>query len=163
MIDRKAGDCMEYMSAAAEIQELKEILEFVLSKLEETSDRPASRKLRYELRLACEEVLVNIANYAYPRGSGMVTVGCEKRDGRFIIETIDAGIPFNPLTAEDPDICCEMEERSMGGLGLFILKNTMDKITYQRRGEQNVLTMEKSCDGAGPSSRHKEPCGREAK
>lgn len=134
---------VKFLSISAESKNFKSVLDFVFSQVRNISGA-LGRKPEYELKLVCEEVFMNIVSYAYPEATGMVTVGCEVDDeGRLLMETIDSGIPFNPLELEDPDFDDDLENRSIGGLGIFILKNTMDHISYERRNGQNVLHMEK--------------------
>ena len=93
--------------------------------------------------VAIEELFVNVANYAYGDGEGDVSFGIgfneESRNVTFIMR--DKGIPFDPLKKPDPDITLSAEERSIGGLGIFITKKTMDSIEYAYENGENVLTM----------------------
>ena len=87
------------------------------------------------------ELFSNIAQYAYAPGTGPATVRVEtEEDPRAVILTfIDRGIPYNPLAAEDPDITAPAEERSIGGLGVFLVKKTMDDVRYEYREGRNIL------------------------
>lgn len=102
-------------------------------------------KVQIAISVAIEEVFVNIANYAYPEGDGEAGAAFsfdpESRIATFVLR--DHGIPFNPLRQDDPDITLSAEEREIGGLGIFITKNTMDDVTYCYENEENVLTMRK--------------------
>ena len=96
----------------------------------------------HEIELVVEEALVNIFNYAYPKGDGEVTVICRTgQEGRLIIETVDKGLPFDPLSREDPDLTLDIAERKIGGLGVFLMKTLMDEVRYRREDDKNVLTL----------------------
>lgn len=108
-----------------------------------SDDMPISKELRFRLRLCIEEVVENIVNYAYDGGNGWIEVGTQLADGLLTITLKDEGIPFNPLEQEDPDITLTAEDRQIGGLGIFLCKQMMDKLEYERNGDCNVLKMRK--------------------
>lgn len=96
--------------------------------------------------LAFEEIFVNIVNYAYPNTKeGMVTVkyGINEGTGVFHMIFIDDGVPYNPLVKRDPDVTLSAEKRNIGGLGIFLCKNFLDKMEYVYENNQNVLITEK--------------------
>ena len=95
-----------------------------------------------DIELACEEILVNIINYAYAEHEGDIEVIC-KSDGEriFLIEILDAGIPFNVLESEAPDLDASLMDRKIGGLGIFFVKQLIDEINYLRVDNNNVLTL----------------------
>lgn len=95
-----------------------------------------------ELELAMEEILVNIFKYAY-RGAetGEVDISCSDHDGNLIVEVVDSGVPFNLLGASDPDITAGVDERAIGGLGIFFVKQLMDDVQYRREEDRNKLTL----------------------
>ena len=94
-----------------------------------------------EIELALEEVLVNIFNYAYPQSPGDVEVSCKLEAGRLIIEIIDSGIPFDVTARTDPDLTADVEERKIGGLGIFLIRKMVDEVKYRRENDQNILTL----------------------
>ena len=95
------------------------------------------------LRLACEEIVVNITSYAYPEGSdGYLDVEIQKTD-RIIIRFEDGGVPFNPLEHKNPDVTLPWKQRRIGGLGIFLLRRKMDDIHYDHVDNKNILTIEK--------------------
>jgi anti-sigma regulatory factor (Ser/Thr protein kinase) len=97
------------------------------------------------VKLAVEEIFVNIALYAYKDGAhGMVELRCSVRDGAVLLEFEDSGAPFDPLSHKDPDVTAGLEEREIGGLGVFIVKRIMDSVEYCREGGRNLLRMIKS-------------------
>ena len=103
-----------------------------------------SHKELLPIRLACEEVVVNIISYAYPYDqSGYIDVDVEKTGNRIVICFKDGGRPFNPLEQEPPDTNLSWEQREIGGLGIFLVVNKMDEVRYAYEDHQNVLTIEK--------------------
>lgn len=122
-----------------------EIIEFLMS----SPDIPADEGLRFKIRLSIEETVENIVNYAYQDGVGWMEVGTElDPEGVVLIVTLkDAGKPFNPLEKEDPDINAAIEDRQIGGLGIFLCKQLMDEINYKYEDGCNVLTMFKKISG----------------
>ena len=100
-----------------------------------------SDKKIHEIELVLEEALVNVFHYAYPGKDGEVEVICRTDPGgRLIIETIDTGLPFDPLSLEDPDLTLDVAERKVGGLGVYLMKTLMDEVHYRREGNKNILT-----------------------
>lgn len=98
-----------------------------------------------EIQLAAEEALVNVFSYAYPEGPGEVEVICTFDPGeRLTIEIIDSGIPFDVLSAPEPDLTADIEERPIGGLGVHFMKVLMDEVQYKREGGKNILTLKAS-------------------
>ena len=102
-----------------------------------------STKARTQLRIAVEELYVNVTLYAYPDGDGWAEIRGSVEDGMVTFKLIDAGRPFDPLAKEDPDIMLSGEERGIGGLGIFMVKNTMDEMEYEYRDGCNRLTLRK--------------------
>ncbi len=94
--------------------------------------------------LAVEEVFVNIAYYAYDGQEGKTTIDCWTDDA-FHLRFTDSGIPYDPLGREDPDITLSAEDREIGGLGVFLVKNIMDHVEYRRESGQNILEMDLHC------------------
>ena len=100
-----------------------------------------SKRIR-EIELCVEEVLVNIFNYAYPGDGGQVTIACRRgADGNLVVRIQDEGIPFNILSASDPDITANIDERQIGGLGIFFVRQLMDGVEYRREANRNILTL----------------------
>lgn len=118
-----------------------EIIEYLMS----SPDIPEDEALRFKLRLAIEETVENVVRYAYEGGIGWLEAGTYLDDARvcLTIELRDAGTPFNPLDREDPDITLSAEDREIGGLGIFLCKQLMDRVEYQYSEGCNILTMQK--------------------
>ena len=131
----------EYMlRVPAKMEGMDVILAFV-SLLLDTNG--CSTKARTQLRIAVEELYVNVTLYAYPDGDGWAEIRGSVEDGMVTFELIDAGRPFDPLAKEDPDIMLSGEERGIGGLGIFMVKNMMDEMHYKYRDGCNRLTLRK--------------------
>ena len=95
------------------------------------------------LRLACEEIIMNVTSYAYPEGvDGFLDVDIQKTD-RLTIRFEDGGVPFNPLEQEKPDTGLSWNKRRIGGLGIFLFRRKMDDVRYAYVDNKNVLTIEK--------------------
>ena len=95
------------------------------------------------LRLACEEIIMNVTSYAYPEGvDGFLDVDIQKTD-RMTIRFEDGGVPFNPLEQEKPDTGLSWDKRRIGGLGIFLFRRKMDDVRYTYENGKNVLTIEK--------------------
>ena len=98
--------------------------------------------LAMSLNLALEEAVTSVVMYAYPPGQpGKLELVAERGEGflRFVIT--DAGKPFDPTAVPDVDVTLGVEERPVGGLGVFLMRRIMDEIRYARRGGQNVLIL----------------------
>ena len=96
------------------------------------------------IRLACEELVMNITSYAYPEDvEGFLEVDVEKTDERIVIRFKDGGMPFNPLEHKNPDTKLPWKQRRIGGLGIFLVKKKMDDVRYAYEDNKNVLTIEK--------------------
>lgn len=95
-----------------------------------------------QIELAAEEALVNVFNYAYPDGTGDVHLAC-RYDGndRFEITITDQGVAFDIMSLDDPDLSSDLPERQVGGLGIFMIKNLTDNISYRRAEEKNILVL----------------------
>lgn len=90
---------------------------------------------------ACEEIIINIVNYAYPNSRGNLEIIFENKPHDIIITFIDNGRKFNPLAKTDVDITLSVEDREIGGLGIFMVKKLMDGINYEYKGNKNRLTV----------------------
>jgi sigma-B regulation protein RsbU (phosphoserine phosphatase) len=95
-----------------------------------------------ELNLAIEEAVVNVMDYAYPAGKkGTVEIGLSANEERLKITIKDSGVPFDPTVKDDVDTTLSAEERPIGGLGIFLVRQLMDSINYERINGQNILTL----------------------
>lgn len=107
------------------------------------------QELNMPINLALEEAVSNVMLYAYPGKSGQVLVECEKsqhqgQSQQLIFTITDSGVPFDPTQQVDPDVTQSAEERPIGGLGIFLVRQIMDDIRYERKEDKNILTLVKS-------------------
>ena len=124
----------------AKLEGMDVVLGFVSYLLDTNGCTPKARK---QLRMAMEELYVNVALYAYSGGNGWAEVRGAVADGMATFQLIDGGAPFDPLAKEDPDIQLSGEERGIGGLGIFMVKNMVDEISYEYTDGCNRLTLRK--------------------
>ena len=98
-------------------------------------------KTQNQIDVAVDEIMTNVAQYAYYPENGMLTVRMEVREDRRGIEItfMDSGMPYNPLEGKEPDVTLPAEERPIGGLGGFMVKKLMDEVTYEYRDGNNIL------------------------
>lgn len=136
---------MKEMTIAAMVENIDRITDFVNEHLE-AIDCPM--KAQMQISIAIDELLGNIAKYAYPNDEGQVTVRLEHFENPAAVEItfIDSGIPFNPLAQTEPDITLSAEERSIGGLGIHLVKKTMSDVHYTHTDGVNMLTIRKLLD-----------------
>lgn len=102
-------------------------------------------KAQMQIDVAIDELFSNIAHYAYAQGGGDATVRLDFDEAARVasITFIDGGKAFNPVERAAPDMSAPVEERNIGGLGIFLVKKTMDGMEYRREGGRNVLTIRK--------------------
>ena len=118
------------------------VLAFLDGRLEEAG---CPMKLQMQIDLAVEEIFVNIAHYAYEPATGKAKIACDIfEDPRYVqIRFTDSGIPYDPLQHEDPDVTLSAEERQIGGLGIYLVKQAMDDVQYEYKDGKNILTLKK--------------------
>lgn len=98
-----------------------------------------------EIHLATEELVVNIADYAYPNGGNdYLDVEIMRSEDSITLRFHDGGIPFNPLEKDPPDISLPIKLRRIGGLGIFFVIKTMDAVEYEYTQGENILTIKKN-------------------
>lgn len=134
---------MKELTAAATVENIDTVTAFVNEQLE-ALECPV--KAMMQIDIAIDELFGNIAHYAYHPETGSATVRVEVAEEPLavIITFIDHGIPYDPLAAEDPDTTLSAEERSVGGLGVYMVKKSMDEITYEYKNGQNILKIKKN-------------------
>lgn len=99
----------------------------------------------FNLNLVLEEALANVISYAFPGTDSAhdIEITAKEENGSLILSVCDDGIAFDPTRMPDPDVTLSAEERSVGGLGIFLIRNIMDDVKYQRYCGHNILTMTK--------------------
>ena len=125
-----------------QMQELERVSAFVEGIVEELK---LGQDMLCELQLVMEEMVVNVISYAYPEGTVADITLIAESDGTELTFVIsDKGKEFDPTQQEDADMSINPAEREIGGMGIFIVKNIMNEVTYQRLEGHNLLTMKKS-------------------
>ena len=131
------------LDVEATVDNLDTVTSFINRFLEEEE---CPMKAQMQIELAVEEIFVNIAKYAYSPevGRAKVRVELDQDPLKVIITFIDRGMPYDPLAKEDPDVTLSAEQRDIGGLGIFLTKQTMDDVEYEYKEGQNILTIKKN-------------------
>ena len=126
------------------IETTSENLDTVNAFIEEQLERlNCSPKTSMEILVSVEEIYINIVHYAYGENVGFADVSFDYNNGSVFITFTDEGIEFDPLKKEDPDITAPIRKRPIGGLGIFMVKKTMDSVDYKRIDGKNILTVSK--------------------
>ena len=134
---------MKEIVLGADVANIESVTDFVNEELESNG---CSMRAQTQIDIAIDEILSNVAFYGYPDGKGQirVTVDFPGSEAKVVIAFEDNGIEFNPLEKTDPDVTLAAEDRKIGGLGIFIVKKTMDDVRYERKDNKNILTIEKT-------------------
>lgn len=134
---------MKELTIAAEIENIPAVTEFVDAELEECG---CPLKTQMQIDIAIDELFGNIARYAYEPGTGEATVRVDVKENPAAVEItfIDGGVPYDPLKKADPDVTLSADEREIGGLGIFMVKKSMDNIAYEYRDGKNILSITKN-------------------
>ena len=130
------------LTVEASIENLEKVTSFVNDKL---GEKECPIKVQMQIDIAIDEIFSNIAQYAYSFEIGMVTVQIEitKQPLEACITFIDSGIPYNPLLQTEPDTSLSAEKRQLGGLGIFLVRKSMDDVIYQYKEGNNILKLKK--------------------
>ena len=133
---------MKELSIDATIENIGQVTGFVNGELEALC---CPARIQRQIDIAIDELFSNIARYAYNPDVGPATVRVEVTEEPLavVITFIDHGVPYDPLSQGDPDVHLPLEEREAGGLGIFLVKKTMDDVTYEYRNGQNILKIRK--------------------
>ncbi|MBQ6803890.1 MAG: ATP-binding protein [Clostridia bacterium] len=133
---------MKELTLAATVENIGVVTDFVGERLEKMN---CPMKIQTQINIAIDEIFGNIAHYAYTPETGKATVRVEIDDDPLsvIVTFIDGGVPYNPLEEAEPDITLSAEERSLGGLGIFMVKKSMDEMTYRHENGKNILSIRK--------------------
>ena len=131
---------MKELTVDATIENIPKVLSFLEEELDKLQCNLATKT---KINVAVDEVFSNIANYAYEFGNGKATVKLDETNGNKEIKItfIDKGKPYNPLEKKDPDTNLPLEQRAIGGLGIYIVKKSMDDVKYEYKDNQNILTL----------------------
>jgi len=130
---------MAEITLDARLESLHQVLAFVDEQLESMDCPP---KAMLQIDVAVEEIYVNVASYAYGEKIGPVTLRVVEVAPRTVSITFeDKGVPYDPLAKPDPDVTLSADERGIGGLGIFMVKKSMDDMIYEYRDGMNILTL----------------------
>ncbi len=140
----KSGDNKK-ITVNATLDNLPEVTDLVEEMLKKSG---CPGRIASKIMVCVEELFVNITNYAYNPSVGECTVDMETKTlsngGAIKLVMRDSGTPFNPFEREEPDITLSADERSIGGLGIFMVKKIMDSVQYEYTNNENIVTLEKS-------------------
>ena len=133
---------MKELTIAATVENIEVVTDFVNQQLELLE---CPMKAQMQIDVAIDELFSNIAHYSYNPEVGQATVRVEVVENPLAVTItfIDNGIPYDPLAKEDPDLTLSAEERQIGGLGIYMVKKSMDEITYEYKDGQNILSIKK--------------------
>lgn len=133
---------MKELNLEATLENVETVTRFVEEQLEAVG---CPIKAQMQINIAIDELFSNIARYAYNPETGPATVRVEvmKEPMEVVITFIDNGVPYDPLSREDPDTTLSAEERDIGGLGIFLVKKNMDEVAYEYKNGQNILRIRK--------------------
>ena len=133
---------LKELEVIARLDNLNKVMAFVDETLE---NEGCSLRVQMQIDVAVEEIFVNIAQYAYGQGEGNVTVriDTESVPGQAAITFIDGGIPFDPLKVREPDVTLAADQREIGGLGIFMVRKSMDDVKYEYADKKNTLILKK--------------------
>ena len=133
---------MKELDINATIENVPTVVEFVDEQLEMLG---CPMNAQIQIDIAIDELFSNIARYAYNPEVGAATVRVEVvEDPMAVVVTfIDNGVPYDPLSREDPDVTLSADEREVGGLGIYLVKKSMDEISYRYENGSNILSIRK--------------------
>ena len=131
----------------ATVDDIPAVTEFVEGELTKIG---CPMKTVIQFSIAIDEIYSNIVKYGYRKAPGPVTVQVIEKDEphRVFLRFMDEGVPYNPLTSADPDVTLSAEERDIGGLGIFMVKKSMDDMKYKYENDKNILTIMKTLDAS---------------
>ena len=134
---------MKELTITATAENIETVTAFVNEQLEALA---CPMKAQIQIDIAIDELFSNIAHYAYHPGVGPATVRVEVVEDPMavVITFIDEGVPYDPLSTEDPDTSLSAEERQIGGLGIYMVKKSMDEVVYEYKEGRNILRIKKN-------------------
>ena len=133
---------MKTLNIEAKTDNLISVLEFIDAELERAG---CNTTTQLQIDIAVEELFVNVSNYSYYPDTGDISISIRIVGDPAMAEItfVDSGMQYNPLAKEDPDIGLSAEERPIGGLGIYMVKKSMDYMTYEYKDGHNILTIMK--------------------
>jgi len=131
---------MNTLRVQSELRELDKVRKFLKKNL---GGLDLSEEDIYKIELSLVEICTNIMRYAYPREKGEIVIKAWYEKGDFSLEIRDNGVPFDPRQIKRPTLEEMINRDQMGGLGIFLARKLMDRFSYGREDDQNILTMSK--------------------
>lgn len=133
---------MKELTIDATVENIEKVTAFVDEQLEVLG---CPSKAQMQINIAIDELFGNIAHYAYNPEVGPATVRVDvlQEPLSVVVTFIDNGVAYDPLAKEDPDVALSAEERQIGGLGIYMVKKSMDEISYEYKEGQNILRIKK--------------------
>lgn len=133
---------MKNITLDAITNNVEKVVDFINAELESAD---CSMKAQMQIDVAVDEIFANISSYAYgdETGEATISIDFDNDSSSVIIKFIDSGMKYNPLENRDPDVTLSADEREIGGLGIFLVKKTMDLVEYEYIDNKNVLTIKK--------------------
>ncbi|OGV49357.1 MAG: hypothetical protein A2017_01475 [Lentisphaerae bacterium GWF2_44_16] len=132
---------MQTLKLPAKLESLHSAMEFLKNFF---TDCRIDSSVAMQIELAVEEALVNIISYAYHDNDGDMELSCDiSTDRKLTCVISDSGTAFDSLQKEEPDLSIPVEERAIGGLGIFLVRKMMDDVQYKRENDRNILTLMK--------------------
>ncbi len=134
---------MDELTIEATLENLPQAEEFVDTQLERLA---VPKHIQMQIDIAVDELMTNIVSYAYRPETGPATVRVEVQEDpvAVVVTFIDHGVPYDPLAQQDPDTSLSLDERDPGGLGILLVKKSMDDISYSYSNGQNILSIKKN-------------------
>ena len=134
---------MKELTIEATPENVEQVIEFIDGMLEEYG---CGVREQMAIDVAVDELFSNIAHYAYNPETGYATVRVDVKKDPLAVEItfIDHGVPYDPLAKVDPDTTLSVDDRQIGGLGIFIVKKSMDAVNYEYKDGKNILTIKKN-------------------
>ena len=134
---------MKELTIDATVENIEKVTSFVDEQLEELG---CPMKAQMQINIAIDELFGNIAHYAYNPKVGPATVRVDVvQDPLSVVVTfIDNGLAYDPLARKDPDVTLSAQEREIGGLGIYMVKKSMDEISYEYKDGHNILSIKKA-------------------
>ena len=131
---------MKTLRVQSELRELDKVRLFLKKNLDGLN---LSEEDIYKVELSLVEMCTNIMRYAYPREKGVIVISAWHEKGDFTLEIRDSGVAFDPRQVKRPTLEEMINREQMGGLGIFLARKLMDRFSYRREDDQNILTMSK--------------------
>ena len=129
------------LETEAVLDNLPRLTTFIEDKLTELG---ASEDFRGKLGLALDEAVTNVVLYAYPQKKGLIKLTLKKTGDDIHVEIRDQGKPFDPTQAPPPDLAVPLEQRKIGGLGIHLMRKSVDRLNYRYENGTNIFTLSKN-------------------